>query len=121
MAKIDKRGDHPVHERGWGYEVWIENIPEYCGKVLVLESGKRSSLHFHMKKKETMYLESGLVIIKLIDPETGKEYGVELNEKDSLLIPQGQTHQIIAMKNSRLFEFSTIHDELDSYRVEKGD
>ena len=50
-----------------------------------------------------------------------KEYGVELNEKDSLLIPQGQTHQIIAMKNSRLFEFSTIHDELDSYRVEKGD
>lgn len=123
MAKIDKTraADQFIKPRGWGYEIWVENLPEYCGKVLVLTKGKKGSLHFHMDKLETMYLESGKVKLRLIDCDDAKEYFVELNPGDSILIPRGQVHQIIAEDDSRLFEFSTMHEESDSRRVQKGD
>lgn len=122
MAKIEKTesGKHFVKQRGWGYEVWVENCNEYCGKVLVLKKGKKCSMHFHMDKKETMFLFDGKVLIKIIDPETGSPYEVFLKPGDSILIDRGTVHQIIAVENSRLVEFSTMHKEEDSYRIEKG-
>jgi hypothetical protein len=36
-------------------------------------------------------------------------------------IPQGLRHQMIALEDSKLFEFSTTHYESDSYRIVKGD
>ena len=50
--------------RHWGYEKWVENMDEYCGKVLHLTEGKKCSMHYHMKKLETMYLVSGRVLRK---------------------------------------------------------
>ena len=46
-------------EKGWGYEKWIVNSPEYCGKILFFEKGKRCSWHYHLLKDETFYLQSG--------------------------------------------------------------
>lgn len=123
MAQIKKKtlSETYTHKRGWGHEVWIENIPEYCGKILHIEAGKKGSLHFHMNKTETMYLQSGSVELRMIDPETGKMYSIHLFPGDSLLIPRGQVHQICAFEDSDIFEFSTTHEETDSYRVAKGD
>lgn len=125
MAQLRKSSrqwnEIPRIDRGWGYEIWIENLPEYCGKVLHVFKGKRGSLHFHMNKMETMYLQSGRIDLKMIDPGTGKPYMIELHPGDKILIPRGQVHQIIGVEESELFEFSTIHQEIDSYRVEKGD
>lgn len=110
-----------IHPKGWGKEIWIENIPEYCGKILVFEAGKKCSMHFHSKKKETMFLQSGRMTIELIEPESGKGYSVELEPGDSILIPPNQLHQICAVEDSLLFEFSTKHEDSDSYRAWKGD
>jgi mannose-6-phosphate isomerase-like protein (cupin superfamily) len=123
VARVEKKSYQatPTVERGWGFEKWIENIPEYCGKILTVYARKRGSLHFHMDKTETMYLASGAVDLLMVDPETGGEYTVELRPGDSVLIPRGQVHQIVALVDSEIFEFSTIHQESDSYRVRKGD
>lgn len=123
MARLTKRRYDDVHhqERGWGYERWIENLPEYCGKVLHIDKGKRGSLHFHIKKMETMFLTAGLVELRLVDPDKGSDYFVRLEPGDSILIPQGQVHQIIAIEESELIEFSTTHEETDSIRIQKGD
>lgn len=114
-----------VHPKGWGYELWIENNKNYCGKLLVFNPGKSCSMHFHAVKEETMYLQSGHLQILLIDPQTGKQYTEELNPGDSIFIPRNQMHQILAPPTntgpSELFEFSTTHDDKDSYRVWKGD
>lgn len=123
MARISKKsfaGTY-THKRGWGYEKWIENIPEYCGKILHVEGGKKGSLHFHMNKTETMYLQNGRINLILVDSDKGEEYTVELFPGDSILIPRGQVHQICALETSDLFEFSTIHEEKDSIRIRKGD
>ena len=123
MAKLKKVEfpDAYRHERGWGYEIWFENLPEYCGKLLHVYEGKRGSLHFHMNKMETMLLQYGHVALRFIDPDDGKNYFVDLYTGDSIRIPRGQVHQIIAVEESEIIEFSTLHEEDDSYRVEKGD
>lgn len=123
MAQVKKKSLSQTyyHKRGWGGEHWIENLPEYCGKILYVEKGKKGSLHFHLNKTETMLLNKGSVRLRFIDPDTGGEYFVDLDKGDSILIPRGQVHQIIGLEESEIIEFSTIHEESDSYRVQKGD
>ena len=76
MAKITKKTLENTFRqaRGWGHEMWIENLTEYCGKLLIIDKGKKGSLHYHMNKKETMLVQSGVLGLRLIDPDTGKEY-----------------------------------------------
>jgi len=125
MAKITKKTLENTFRqaRGWGHEMWIENLTEYCGKLLIIDKGKKGSLHYHMNKKETMLVQSGVLGLRLIDPDTGKEYFEFLDKGDSILIPPGQCHQIVNSGNEELviIEFSTFHEETDSYRVQKGD
>jgi mannose-6-phosphate isomerase-like protein (cupin superfamily) len=125
MAKIEKKkySETYRHDRGWGYEIWVENLPEYCGKILAIDPGKRGSLHFHMNKSETMLVIEGHLQLNLVDPDTGKQYQQHLEVGDSIFIPRGQVHQIFNYMNVplRIVEFSTTHEESDSYRVEKGD
>jgi mannose-6-phosphate isomerase-like protein (cupin superfamily) len=112
---------YPLVSKSWGHEVWIDNSHEYCGKLLHVLAGKKGSLHFHMEKVETMYLQSGHLMIKFIDGSDASEYFVELFPGESVRIPRGQTHQICGLeKDSELFEFSTTHRDSDSYRIEKG-
>ena len=50
-----------VHTKGWGYEEWVVNNDLYCGKKLVLFKNKKCSLHFHIKKDETFYIQKGVI------------------------------------------------------------
>ena len=126
MARLTKRFpmEHHIQPRGWGHERWIENLPEYCGKQLVIDPGKRGSLHFHVNKTETMWVTSGTMTIRLVDTDTGEEYPLILAVGDSLLLRPGQPHQICNEDPDNplvLIEFSTTHEETDSRRVRKGD
>lgn len=122
MVRVEKKtwNDTFTANRKWGAEKWIENMDEYCGKVLTLIKGKKCSMHYHMNKLETMYLQSGSVTIRFRDPSNAEDYYIKLNIGDSIRIPRGQQHQIIANEDSILIEFSTKHEEEDSYRVELG-
>ena len=123
MARVEKTTEEMTYrkDRGWGYELWFENLPEYCGKLLHIKKDKRGSLHFHVNKLETMLLQTGHVKLRFIDPSDASEYFVELNVGDSIRITRGQVHQIIALEDSDIIEFSTTHEEDDSHRVQKGD
>ena len=44
-----------------------------------------------------------------------------LNAGDSFHVYTGLKHQMIALEDCELFEFSTQHFEDDSYRIIKGD
>lgn len=124
MAKIQKKsinGERPETnvprvQRAWGCEYWLVNNDQYCGKVLYVEKGKATSLHFHMKKHETMLLEHGSVTLKMIDPETGDQYDIDMQPGDCVEIPPGQPHRILANETSFVHEFSTTHFEEDSRR-----
>jgi len=108
--------------KGWGYEKWIVNKSEYCGKLLYFEQGKRCSWHYHKIKDEVFYLQSGKLKVKYSNEdnlENASEIILEPGQNFHVYI--GLRHQMIALENSELFEFSTEHFDSDSYRIVKGD
>jgi quercetin dioxygenase-like cupin family protein len=115
---------HPIKHvsKGWGYEKWIVNNDQYCGKLLFFNKGKRCSWHYHKIKDETFYLQSGLILLfygnvdGLEDAET-----LVLEPGDKFHIPVGLRHQMVALEDSELFEFSTQHFDSDSIRIHCGD
>jgi mannose-6-phosphate isomerase len=106
--------------KGWGEELWVHNDPLYCGKILRLKQGKRCSLHYHKRKTETFYLQSGRVRMELRHPD-GRAEDVVMKPGDSLEIYPGLVHRFSGIEDSEIVEFSTQHFEEDSYRIEKGD
>jgi len=39
-----------IVEKGWGKEIIFVNNPEYCGKILCFDKGKKFSMHYHIQK-----------------------------------------------------------------------
>lgn len=112
------------HPKGWGYEDWVANNKEYCGKLLFFKEGKRCSFHYHEKKHETFYLFSGKMEVLVgweDDPTNSRIKHYILSHGDCLEIVRGLRHQMIALEDSNLFEFSTTHFEEDSKRIIRGD
>ena len=114
--------------KGWGYESWIVNKPEYCGKLLFFKKGKQCSLHYHILKDETFYVHQGEVAMLWSDdePTTQDSKDIHLQQTilksgDSFHIPRKRIHRVVALQDSTVFEFSTQHFDSDSYRIEKGD
>lgn len=116
--------------KGWGYELWIANTPEYCGKLLFFMKGKKLSWHYHNIKDETFFLSSGLLLVYYdwsdcltlageLDLEQVRS--VVLEPGDVWHVPPGMRHRMIGLQESCLYEFSTHHEEEDSIRVIKGD
>jgi len=108
--------------KGWGFEKWIVNCEKYCGKLLFFEKGKRCSWHYHKIKDEVFYLQSGKMIIHYSEEDDiSKAEQLILNAGDNFHVYTGLRHQMIALTDSELFEFSTEHFDSDSYRIKKGD
>lgn len=111
-----------IYPKGWGHENWIVNSELYCGKVLYFNKGKRCSFHYHKLKTETFFLQSGLLrVLYSLEDEIGEAREIILQPGDSFHVPVGLRHQMIALEDSELFEFSTQHFESDSYRIIQGD
>jgi quercetin dioxygenase-like cupin family protein len=108
--------------KGWGFEKWIVNNEQYCGKLLYFVKGKQCSWHYHKIKDETFYIQSGKIILLY-----GYDDDITLAEKkvlrkgDNFHVPVGLRHRMYALEDTELFEFSTQHFDSDSYRVTEGD
>ena len=108
--------------KGWGYEKWICNTEEYCGKLLHFIKGKRCSWHYHVLKDETFYLQEGKLLVRYSEEDDiEKAVEVIMERGDKFHVYRGLRHQMFALEDSDLFEFSTQHFEDDSYRIIKGD
>ena len=109
-------------DKVWGYELWIYNDEEYCGKLLVFEEAySKFSMHYHIIKKESWYVQEGQFKFDWIDTEDATLQTTILDVGDSVTIERGQPHQLTALKpNSIIFEVSTEHFNEDSYRIYKN-
>ena len=111
---------------------------------MIIKYGKRCSIHYHKKKTETFFVESGILRVLLFPSivinsfeylkdkiEPGKlekqlhKFAEEhiLKLEDKLRIEPWTLHQFHgAIEGETIFfEFSTQHFEDDSYRIVKGD
>jgi mannose-6-phosphate isomerase-like protein (cupin superfamily) len=109
------------HDKGWGYEDWVVNTDLYCGKVLVVSSGKKCSLHYHKTKTETMLIVEGSILFEFRLQTESHLSSLILTKGDVFHIEPGLLHRFTGLEDSVIHEFSTQHHDEDSYRVENGD
>ena len=69
-----------------------------------------------------LYVQSGKIIVRYSDKDNLDEADeVILGPGDNFHVYTGLRHQMHAIEDTELFEFSTQHFDSDSYRILKGD
>ncbi len=114
----------------WGWELWICNGEKYCGKKLFIKQGHHLSFHHHELKDEVLFVESGhirMVYSKHVQhkpsvPEASiwieeSFYGEHMGPGYAFHVEPGVRHQMQAIEDTMIFEFSTQHFDSDSYRT----
>ena len=104
---------HKEVQKKWGSEEWIANY-DYCGKKLVLNKGFRCSMHYHKNKDETFYILKGKVLMEIENEK------IIMLPSDSIRIKPGTKHRFTGLEDSEIIEFSTHHEDSDSYRDEES-
>ena len=61
-------------DKPWGYELIWAKTDRYVGKVLHVKKGHKLSLQYHEQKVETIFLQSGVLIL-LIDDQNDVPFG----------------------------------------------
>jgi|WetSurMetagenome_2_1015567.scaffolds.fasta_scaffold19622_3 D-lyxose ketol-isomerase len=118
---ITDKFDRPEHPHLWGSEEWIVNNDRYCGKILYLEPGSLSSLHFHPVKDETFLCIKGMVGVQIF--RDGKEVIHVLRgwARDAVNLEHNTPHRFWAMESDAVVvEFSSYHSDADVVRLEES-
>jgi mannose-6-phosphate isomerase len=90
----------------WGHELIWALTDRYCGKILVIEAGKRLSLQRHEVKDESIHVLSGRLRLSLEDGD-GLVQVRELAPGEGCHIPVGRLHRYEAIERVELLEVST--------------
>jgi len=69
-------------------------------------------MHYHKNKDETFFLIDGRILL-----EYGSEQRVMIPGESQRIEPE-VLHRFTGLDDSRIVEFSTHHEESDSYRLE---
>ena len=77
-----KNSSGALVEKDWGHEIIFENNDKYCGKLLVFRKGASFSMHYHLIKDETWYVQEGEFLFRWIDTKVGKLHQQKITEGD---------------------------------------
>ena len=101
----------------WGWELWICNSELYCGKIIFIKQGRYCSFHYHEKKDEHLYVQSGKMWFNWKSGKIIKSR--EMGMGHAFHVTPGMPHQMEAIEDTYIIEFSTQHFDEDSFRVTK--
>ena len=119
----------------WGWESWVVNKDEYCGKLLFFKKGMKCSFHYH-QKDETFYIQEGkLKVWYSFDDELPEESGcaiwdnrdatqrgiVVLEKGDTFYVKPPMRHRMMGLEDTLVLEFSTKHSDSDTVRIIKSE
>lgn len=99
-----------IFEKPWGREELLEKNQHYMVKRLTMKKGCKCSLQYHEKKRETLYVESGMLRVMLGKSEHALTEHI-LKKGDFMTIVPGEVHRMEAIEESSYLEAST--PELD--------
>jgi mannose-6-phosphate isomerase-like protein (cupin superfamily) len=116
-----------IVEKLWGYEAILENSSRYCAKILMLNPGFQSSLHYHEYKIETFLILKGFVNLEISDHEFSvahpemKTRNRIMKAGDKITLYPRYYHRFWSASPSDeawILEISTHDDPSDSHRLE---
>ena len=93
-------------EKPWGYELIWAHTDRYVGKILHIAKGHSLSLQYHLKKDETIFLQTGRMLFEHYgDGEAPVKS--ELAPGDAFHITPGLRHRMTALEDCDILEVST--------------
>ena len=116
MSGLIQPNDMKFVSKSWGYEVHIVNNEKYCGKKLFVRQGKWLSYHHHEIKDEVLFVESGRIYMTYGTNEQDFR-SIEMGPGQAFHVEPNLKHQIQAVEDTMIFEFSTQHFDTDSHRT----
>ena len=73
-------------------------------------------------KDEVFYVQSGKIEVYYSEHDSLDDAeSIVLEKGDNFHVYRGLRHQMVALEDTELFEFSTQHFDSDSYRIRRGD
>ena len=107
-----------VRDKYWGR---IETIVsgDVAGKRILVRKGGQSSLEFHVEKRESYYIHSGLLKTGLRIGRA-ENHSIVLGPGDSYDVNPGVMHMRMALEDTVIIEASTRDSDADSHLVEDG-
>ena len=99
-----------IVEKPWGREIWVAHTDKYAFKIIEIRKGTRSSLQYHVRKHEHIYVDSGVLGMEW-ENESGEIEMRTLRAGEVIENRPGRKHRAIAIEDVRLLEVST--PELD--------
>jgi len=104
-------------EKPWGYELWWAQTDRYVAKILHIEAGLQLSLQYHERKDETIYIQSGEMVL-VVDRRDGEGLQeITMRPGDAFHITPGTTLTMRAITDVDVLEASTPEVE-DVVRLE---
>ena len=100
-AFVPRRVDKP-----WGHELIWALTDRFCGKVIVIETGRRLSLQYHETKDEAIFVRGGRLLLHL-ENDAGEMTSRELGPGDAAHVAVGRRHRFEAIERVELIEVST--------------
>ncbi len=105
-----------IVEKPWGRELWIAHTDHYALKLIEIKKGTRSSLQYHVRKHEHIFIDRGTLELEW-ENDAGVMETLVLKPGDVVENKPGRKHRAMALEDVRLIEVST--PELDDVvRVE---
>jgi len=93
-------------DKPWGHELIWALTDKFCGKTLVIETGRRLSLQYHEIKDESILVESGRLLLHL-ENDRGEMTSRELGPGDAAHVAVRRRHRYEAIERVELIEVST--------------
>ena len=94
MPKVEWVSPSPRVEKPWGHEIHFALVDgKYCGKALHIREGHALSLQFHVRKEETVSVQSGRLLFE-VGPPDGELESFELLPGESVHLRPG-TEQVV--------------------------
>jgi len=92
-------------EKPWGYEIWWAHTERYVGKILHVKAGHKLSLQYHVEKDETIYVQSGAIVLMVDEGQGLRE--IPMRPGQSYHVRPGTVHRFVAIEDSDILEVST--------------
>lgn len=103
-------------EKPWGSELWIAVTEQYALKKIYLKKGSRTSMQYHNKKEEHIYLLEGKLSVEE-DDANGNLMTTIYEPGEIMHNSVLARHRLTALEDSTFIEASTPHLD-DVVRVE---
>lgn len=98
-----------VVNKPWGSETWLafgEGMP-YSLKIIRIKKGTKTSLQYHVRKRETNYVYAGKIMFYFQKKKDGPVEKMELGPHSCAQVAPGLIHRVEALEDTILVEAST--------------